>query len=215
MKKTLASLALAGVLTLSVGAVAAQAAPEYPAPSPGATISDSVIAPGQVVIYTAGGFDPFETVIINIVQTSTIAGGAIGSLGGGVSASMPLIIQPATPTSITTQADAKGFISVEVPLDMTGTFSISATGQTSGFTSAAQVVKVVVGGETGNGTAGGAGNGTGTGNDVAGAGNDGGLANTGLDAGVITWSIVGAGALAAGVGTVVVSRRRSRNTENA
>jgi LPXTG-motif cell wall-anchored protein len=202
MKKTLASLALAGILTLSVGTVAAQAAPEYPA-APGATVSDTTIVPGQAVTFSGQGMTPGEIVDVTVTQTSTVAGGAIGSIGGGVSMSKPLIIKPAAPVNYTTTAAADGSFAVPVSLDLTGTYTLTATGRTSQV-SVSQVVKVVTS------INGGAGAGAGTGTNVAGV-NDGGLANTGLDAGVLIWSIVGAGALAAGVSTVVVSRRRSRN----
>ncbi|WP_449372203.1 LPXTG cell wall anchor domain-containing protein [Arthrobacter psychrolactophilus] len=206
MKKTLATLALAGILTFSAGTVAAQAAPEYPA-APGATVSDTTVAPGQAVTFAGAGFTAGEIIDVTVTQTSTVAGGAIGSIGGGISMSKPLIIKAVAPASFTTTAAADGSFSVPVTLDQKGTYTLTATGRTSGV-SASQVVKVDAS------FAAGAGTGTGTGNNVAGAGSgvtDGGLASTGLDAGVLVWSIVGAGALAAGVGTVVVSRRRSRN----
>lgn len=198
MKKTLASLALAGFLTLSVGTVAAQAAPEYPSTQPGATVSEGTVVPGEDVIFSGTGFLPGEPIDITVTQTSVVAGGAIGSLGGGVSMSKPLIIKPAAPLNFSTTAAADGSFSVPVSLNLTGTYTLTATGRTSGV-SVTQVVKVV------------AAAGAGAGSDVA--NNDGGLANTGLDMGVLVWSAVGAGALAAGVGTVVVSRRR--NAQNA
>jgi LPXTG-motif cell wall-anchored protein len=39
------------------------------------------------------------------------------------------------------------------------------------------------------------------------------LANTGADSSLILWSLVGAGALAAGTASVVVARRRAKGTE--
>ncbi|ALV44562.1 hypothetical protein MB46_02550 [Arthrobacter alpinus] len=206
MKKTLATLALAGILTFSAGTVAAQAAPEYPA-APGATVSDTTVVPGQAVTFAGGGFTAGEIIDVTVTQTSTVAGGAIGSIGGGISMSKPLIIKAVAPASFTTTAAANGSFSVPVTLDQKGTYTLTATGRTSQV-SHSQVVKVVTLLDAGAG----AGAGAGTGNNVAGSGvTDGGLANTGLDAGVLIWSIVGAGALAAGVSTVVVSRRRSRN----
>ena len=203
MKKTLASLALAGILTFSAGAVAAQAAPNYPAEG-SATVSDTTVVPGQAVTFAGSGFAPGETIDVTVTQTSAVAGGAIGSLGGGVSMSKPLIIKPAAPATFTTTATAAGTFSVPVSLDLKGTYTLTATGRISGNT-VSQVVKVVTSLDAGNGT----GIPAGTGNNVA-DGDKGGLANTGIDTGVLVWSVVGAGALAAGVGTVVVSRRRSR-----
>lgn len=201
MKKTLASLALAGILTFSAGAVAAQAAPDYPAEG-SATVSNTTVVPGQAVTFAGSGFAPGETIDITVTQTSAVAGGAIGSLGGGVSMSKPLIIKAVAPTSFTTEATASGTFSVPVTLELKGTYTLTATGRISGNT-ATQVVKVVTSLDADNGT------GSGTGNTVA-DGEKGGLANTGIDTSVLVWSIAGAGALAAGVGTVVVSRRRSR-----
>ncbi|WP_425863773.1 LPXTG cell wall anchor domain-containing protein [Arthrobacter sp. TWP1-1] len=207
MKKTLATLALAGILTFSAGTVAAQAAPEYPAGAPSSTVSNTTVVPGQAVTFAGVGFTPGETIDITVTQTSTVAGGAIGSIGGGVSMSKPLIIKAVAPVSLTATAAADGSFSVPVTLDQKGTYTLTATGRTSQV-SVSQVVKVVTSLDAGAGA--------GTGNNVAGAGVEaGGLANTGLDAGVLVWSIVGAGALAAGVSTVVVSRRRSRNAQNA
>ncbi|WP_269938261.1 LPXTG cell wall anchor domain-containing protein [Arthrobacter sp. HY1533] len=202
MKKTLVSLALAGILTLSVGTVAAQAAPDYPAEG-SATVSDTVVVPGQAVTFAGSGFAPGETIDVTATQTSAVAGGAIGSIGGGISMSKPLIVKAVAPSTFTTQATAAGTFSLPVTLSANGTWTLTAVGRTSG-NKASQVVKVVTS-LPGSGS----GTGAGDGNTVA-DGEKGGLANTGIDTGVLVWSLVGAGALAAGVGTVVVSRRRSR-----
>ncbi|MCQ9163656.1 LPXTG cell wall anchor domain-containing protein [Arthrobacter sp. STN4] len=203
MKKALASLALAGILTLSVGSVAAQAAPnDYPAGPPSGSVSVAVVAPGQAFIFSGSGFTPGEAIFVTITLSNPVAGGAIGSMGGGVSASVPIIIKPvATPSSFTTTASSTGTFSVPVELDKTGTYTLTATGKTSGVT-VTQTVKVVAAAVNPSG------------NNVAGT-QPGGLASTGVDASVLVWSLVGAGALAAGVGTVVVSRRRSRASADA
>ena len=214
MKKTIASLALAGVLTLSAGTVAAQAAPEYPAAPPAASVSEGTVVPGQAFTFAGNGFTPGEIVDITVVQSSPVAGGALGSLGGGVSMSVPMIVQPAAPASYEAVAAADGSFSAPVTLDETGTYTLTATGRTSGV-SVSQTVKVVASLDAGAGTN----NGSGTNNEAgAGAGNTvadadkGGLANTGVDASVLVWSLIGVGALGAGVGTVVVSRRRNSAT---
>ena len=214
MKKTLASLALAGILTLSAGAVAAQAAPDssYAPAGPAATVSDSTVIPGQSFTFAGTGFTPGEIIDITVIQSSPVAGGAVGSLGGGVSMSVPMTVQPAAPASYEAVAAADGSFSAPVTLDETGTYTLTATGRTSGVT-VSQTVKVVASLDAGAGTN----NGTGT-NNEAGAGNTvadadkGGLANTGVDASVLVWSLIGVGALGAGVGTVVVSRRRNSAT---
>ncbi|WP_434618291.1 LPXTG cell wall anchor domain-containing protein [Arthrobacter sp. A5] len=208
MKKTLAAVTLAGILTLSAGAMAAQAAPdEYPS-APGATVSAGTVAPGQAVVFSGSGFTPGEIVDITVTMSSPVAGGAIGSVGG-MSMSVPMIIK-AAPVSLTATAAADGSFSANVPLEQTGTYTLTARGRTSGVT-VSQVVKVVA-------AAGTAADVTGTSADaaaVAGAANGTGLAYTGVDSGVLIWSLAGAGALAAGVSTVVVSRRRNRTAVDA
>ena len=203
MKKILASVALASLLTLSAGAVAAQAAPsDYPAGPPASTVSTGTVVAGEAVVFSGSGFTPGETIDITVIMTSPVAGGAIGSLGGGISASVPMIIQPAAPASFTAVADDNGAFSTPITLEQTGTYTLTATGRTSGVT-VSQVVKVVANIDAGVGN-----DGSGTGNDVA--GNDDGLASTGIDASVAVWSLIGVGALGVGVGSVVLSRRRNR-----
>lgn len=208
MKKTLATLALAGILTFSAGTVAAQAAPPaYPAGPPSGSVSISVVAPGQSFMFSGTGFTPGEAIFITITLSNPVAGGAIGSMGGGggVAASVPIIVKPAAPVYLTTTANAQGAFSTPVTLDKTGTYTLTAVGKTSGVT-VTQTVKVVANANAVPGNS--------NGNNVSGA-QPGALASTGVDSSVLIWSIVGAGALAAGVGTVVVSRRRSRVSADA
>ncbi len=202
LKKILAGVALAGLLTLSAGTVAAQAADgDYVAPPPASSVSTGTVIAGQAVIFSGSGFTPGEIIDITVTMTSPVAGGAIGSLGGGVSASVPMIIQPAAPITLTATADANGAFSTPITLNQTGTYTLTAKGRTSGVT-VTQVVKVVANTGAGVGN-----DGSGTGNNVA--GNEDGLANTGIDASVAVWSLIGVGALGAGVGSVVISRRRN------
>ncbi|MFQ4147861.1 LPXTG cell wall anchor domain-containing protein [Arthrobacter sp. LAPM80] len=213
MKKTLAGIALAGILTMSAGTMAAQAAPSdpYPAGAPASTVSTGTLTPGEALDFNGSGFIPGESIDITIVQTSTVAGGALGSMGGGISASVPIIIKPASTHNHTVTADANGAFATSISMDQTGTYTLAATGRTSGVT-VSQVVKVV----TSNGAgAGGNGSNAGSNNGNNAAGSNDGLASTGLDASVLVWSLVGVGALGAGVGTVVVSRRRNRQSANA
>lgn len=191
-----------------MGTVAAQAAPDYPA-GPSAVVSAGTVVPGQALSFGGSGFTAGEIIDITVTQTSAVAGGAIGSMGGGASMSVPVIIKPAASQSMTTVAAADGSFSTSITLNETGTHTLTATGRTSGVT-VSQVVKVVASLDS---EAGLSGSNNGAGSNVAGTEN-GGLASTGIDTGVLVWSIVGAGALAAGVGTVVVSRRRSRNSAN-
>ena len=118
MKKTIASLALAGVLTLSAG---------YPAAPPAASVSEGTVVPGQAFTFAGNGFTPGEIVDITVVQSSPVAGGALGSLGGGVSMSVPMTVQPAAPASYEAVAAADGSFSAPVTLDETGTYTPAST----------------------------------------------------------------------------------------
>ena len=202
LKKIFAGVALAGLITLSGGTVAAQAAPDYPAAPPSSSVSTGTVIPGQAFTFSGSGFTPGETIDVTVTMSSPVAGGAIGSLGGGMSASVPMIIKPAAPAAFSATADANGAFSTPITLDQKGTYTLTATGRSSGVT-ISQVVKVVASIDAGVGN-----NVSGTGNVVAG-GEDG-LASTGIDTSVLVWSLIGVGALGAGVGTVVVSRRRNR-----
>ncbi|WP_427016761.1 LPXTG cell wall anchor domain-containing protein [Pseudarthrobacter sp. P1] len=204
MKKSLAAITLAGMLTLSAGVASAQAAP-YPAP-PSSTVSSGTVTPGGSVVFSASGFTPGESITITVVFGGPTAAGVVGG-HGGASMSVPMIIKSADIVTKATAA-ADGSFSTNITLTDTGTYTLTATGDISGVT-ASQVVRVVA--ATGD-------NGSGTGTSGNGAvaddsNND--LASTGFDTSVLVWSLVGAGALAAGAATVVVSRRRSRQNADA
>ncbi|WP_285245710.1 LPXTG cell wall anchor domain-containing protein [Pseudarthrobacter sp. fls2-241-R2A-127] len=195
MKKTLAALALAGSIAL-VGSAPAMAA-TYPALPPAVGVSDGTPAPGQTFVFTAQGFRPGETVTITITITTT---GAANAGGTAVSAKIPVFQAPQT---LSATADAQGKISIPLAISEAGTYSITAKGNTSGVTVGPVTVTVAASlantGGTATGTTGGA--------PLA---NTGGLANTGVDSGLILWTLVGAGALAAGATSVVVVRRRAK-----
>lgn len=187
MKKTLAALALAGSIVL-VGSAPAMAT-TYPALPPAAGVSDGTVAPGQTFAFTAQGFRPGETVTITITVTAT---GAANAGGTAVSAKIPVFQAPQT---LSATADAQGKISVPLTINEAGTYSITATGNTSGITVGPVVVKVAASlANTGG----------------APLANTGGLASTGVDSGLVLWTLVGAGALAAGATSVVVVRRRAK-----
>ena len=195
MKKTFAALALAGSIAL-IGSAPAVAA-TYPALPPAASVSDGTVAPGETFIFTAQGFLPGETVTITITLVTT---GGANAGGAAVSAKIPVFQAPQT---LTAQADAQGKISVPLAINEAGTYSITATGNTSGITVGPVIVKVGAAlANTGNAVSGNRGG--------APLANTGGLANTGADSGLVLWTLVGAGALAAGATSVVVVRRRAK-----
>jgi LPXTG-motif cell wall-anchored protein len=193
MKKTLAALALAGSIAL-VGSAPAMAQGLYPALPPAASVSDGTVAPGETFTFTGQGFLAGETVTITV---TLVTGGAANAGGAAVSAKIPVFQAPQT---LTATADAAGKISVPLALNEAGTYQITATGNTSGVT--VGPVTVVVAAALSNP----GGNAAGSGNANAGAG----LAATGADSGLVLWTLVGAGALAAGATSVVVVRRRAK-----
>jgi LPXTG-motif cell wall-anchored protein len=204
MKKSLAALALAGSIAL-VGAMPAAAA-NYPAPSESIVVSDASVAVGQPITITASGFTPGESVIFTIERT----GPALAS-GGSVSAGSLSVTGriPLAPSNATAVANGNGSASTQVVFDEAGTYAVTATGQTSGVV--VGPVTVVVGTAALPNTGGNTGSGTEAGADLA---NTGGtpLANTGADSTLVLWSLVGAGALAAGTASVVVARRRAKGS---
>lgn len=190
MKKTLAALALAGSIAL-IGSAPAMAA-TYPALPPAAGVSDGTVAPGETFTFTGQGFLAGETVTITV---SVVTSGAANAGGTAVSAKIPVFQAPQT---LTATADAQGRIAVPIALNEAGTYSITATGNTSGVT--VGPVTVTVAASLAN--TGGA--------PLANTGSGAGLANTGADSGLVLWTLVGAGALAAGATSVVVVRRRAK-----
>lgn len=206
MRKSLAALTLAGSIALlgAVPAVANNA--NYPAPNTNATVSDASVAPGQPIIFGGTGFTPGEAITITVIPVGgqpLASGGSVSAGSLSVSARIPL-----APSTLGAVADGNGAFSASIVINEPGTYAITATGNSSGVT--AGPVTVVVGGTALSNTGGNAGDGTGT--NLA---NSGGvpLANTGADSSLILWSLVGAGALAAGTASVVVARRRAKSTE--
>ncbi|WP_416417117.1 LPXTG cell wall anchor domain-containing protein [Paenarthrobacter aromaticivorans] len=203
MKKSLAALTLAGSIAL-VGAVPAVAT-NYPAPNSSVAVSDASVAPGEAFTFSGTGFTPGEGITITVTPTGTPAasGGSVSAGSLSVSGRIPL-----APSTLGAVADANGAFAAPVAIDTPGAYTLTARGNSSGHT--VGPVTVVVGGTALSNTGGNAGTGTGL-------ANTGGvpLANTGADSSLILWSLVGAGALAAGTASVVVARRRAKNTEAA
>jgi LPXTG-motif cell wall-anchored protein len=203
MKKSLAALALAGSVAL-IGAVPALAA-DYPAPVTG-QVSDGTVAPGEPVIFSSvdGGFTPGESIQVTATLTGTPQ--AIGgSFSGGASMAVPAkITLPLAPLTFTTTANASGNFAIPLNLPADGIYTLTATGLTSHKTVTATVTVDAAAAGTGTGLA----NTGGTAGGTATSGTA--LANTGADTSLVLWSLVGAGALAAGVTSVVVVRRRAK-----
>lgn len=188
MKKTLAALALAGSIAL-VGSAPAMAG-TYPPLPPAATVSDATVAPGETFIFSGQGMLPNEPVTITVTP---VDGTAPAAGSQSVASKISIFMAPQT---LSATADAEGKFSVPVTINEAGTYSILATGNVSGNTVGPVTVRVVAAlANTG-------------GAPLANTGS--GLANTGADSGLVLWTLVGAGALAAGATSVVVVRRRAR-----
>lgn len=195
MKKSLAAIALAGSIAL-IGAVPAVAA-TYPAPPANAAVSDGTVGPGEQFVFRGNGFLAGEGLSISVTPGNPPA--ANGSSVSNGSRTVPTkITLPLAPQTFSTTADANGAFAFPLSISEGGTYTITATGLTSGKTATAVVT--VAG--TGLANTGGA--------PLANTGGGTALANTGADASLVLWSLVGAGALAAGATSVVVVRRRAK-----
>jgi LPXTG-motif cell wall-anchored protein len=192
MKKSLAALALAGSIAL-VGAVPAIANTPYPAPSTPGTVSDGTVAPGETFTFSGSGFLAGEAITVTV--TLTRAPQAIGgSFSGGASMAVPAKINlPLAPQTFATTADANGNFAFPVSISEAGTYTLTATGAVSGNTVTSSVTVASA---------------TGTGVATSGSASE--LADTGANSSMLLWSLVGAGALAAGATSVVVVRRRAK-----
>ena len=193
MKKSLAAIALAGSIAL-IGAVPAVAA-TYPAPPANAAVSDGTVGPGEQFVFRGNGFLAGEGLTITVTPGNPPA--ANGSSVSNGSRTVPTkITLPLAPQTFSTTADANGSFAFPLSISEGGTYTLTATGLTSGKTATA-VITVEGAGLANTGGAPLANTGTG-------------LANTGADASLVLWSLVGAGALAAGATSVVVVRRRAK-----
>lgn len=199
MKKTFAALALAGSIALVSSAPAMAAT--YPALPPQAAVSDGTVGPGENFVFRGQGFLAGERLIIRVTPGQAPASNGANIAGSRAVAARINVVAEAQTLSAT--ADAQGAVALPIAINEAGTYSITATGETSGVT--VGPVTVTVAASLAN-----------TGGSVAGTtggaplANTGGLANTGADSGLILWTLVGAGALAAGATSVVVVRRRAK-----
>ena len=153
----------------------------YPAPVPRATVSDGAPSRGETFTFSGLGFQAGETVTITLTQ----------GRGNG----------PARQT-YTVIANANGEFTLSLDIASPGGYTLTATGAASGKTASSFVN--VSGAAAGTALANTGG---------AALANTGGaaLANTGASPDLMLWSLVGAGALAAGATSVIVVRRRAKS----
>lgn len=201
MKKTLAALALAGSLALvgTAPAIAANYPPTPPIP-PQAAVSDFEVGPGEQFVFRGRGPFAGESLTIRVTPGNPPAASGAGVGNRSVAGRISVFAEPQT---LPAQADDQGNFSVPIAITEAGTYQITATGNTSGNTVGPITVVVDPGFATALSNTGG---GAALANTNGGAA----LANTGADSGLILWTLVGAGALAAGATSVVVVRRRAK-----
>ncbi|SLK17050.1 LPXTG cell wall anchor domain-containing protein [Arthrobacter sp. P2b] len=207
MKKTFAALALAGSLAL-IGSAPATAQGLYPVIPPQAAVSDGTVGPGEA--FTFSGQGPFrgERLTIRVTPGNAPAAGGANIAGGtSFSSKIGVFVEAQT---LSAQADSEGKFSVPVTIREAGSYLLTATSDVSGYT--VGPVRVVVAPGFANGGAAGAnaGGNNGTPASAALANSGSTLAATGADSGLVLWTVVGAGALAAGAASVVVVRRRAK-----
>lgn len=189
LKKSIAALALAGIIALTGTAPAV--ATTYPAPgNEQGTVSDGTIAAGESITFAGTGYIPGETINVSFQRT----GGKKNSDGE----------RPA-PSSFSAIADGTGAFSTSITFADSGRYTISAVGATSGNTRWAAIT--VNAGKGGGNNGGGKGASGFTGASSVTAVGATGQANTDADSSLVLWSLVGGGALAASAASAALIRR--------
>ncbi|WP_248759093.1 LPXTG cell wall anchor domain-containing protein [Pseudarthrobacter sp. SSS035] len=195
MKKTLATLALAGSLAL-VG-VAPALAVGYPASEPAAAVDDAAVAPGEQLIFSGGGMLANEPVDVTVTLIDSAAPAA-GTQSVGAKINVFL-----APETFSTTANAEGKFSLPLSFSDSGTYSITATGRISKTTVGPVTVQVdTTFAEAGAGAS------------LPNANGGAALANTGADASLLLWGAAGVGVLGLGAAGVILARR-NKATANA
>ncbi|MEV5051559.1 LPXTG cell wall anchor domain-containing protein [Arthrobacter sp. LAR12-1-1.1] len=195
MKKTLATIALAGSIAL-IGAFPAVAADKYPAPPANAAVSDGVVGPGADFVFRGKGFKAGEGLVIKVTPGTKPASTGASVNGRGMSVTGKITL-PLAPQQLSAKADANGAFALPLSISEPGVYTITATGLESGVTATSSITVEGAAVAPASTT-------TTTSTSTSG------LANTGADSNLMIWSLVGAGALAAGATSVVVVRRRAK-----
>lgn len=154
LKKTLASVGIAGMLVLGgVATGSAAFADNYPV-NEGVTISDNTLAPGASAVVTVigGSFDPGSQVTFSTSGPGVVANTLTSLVQAAVSGSSSVVK--------TASAEGGATANFTAPTGVTGTYSILAegvrNGQPASFVVDVSVVAASAGGSTGTGTANGA-----------------------------------------------------------
>lgn len=190
MKNTISILALAGSFAF-FGAGTASAADTYPTSASG-TVSTEKVAPGTSVTFSGSGILPAEPVSVAVDLTN----GSTAVAGTGVSS--PIILAQIVDTRTTT-ADPSGGFTTQFTLMEEGTYTLTATGLTSGHKVSASVVvdNALAASGSGSGTTGGS------------EAHEGNLARTGANSAMLLWGAAGLVALGTGATSLAVARRKN------
>jgi hypothetical protein len=94
--------------------------PYYPVEQDGAEVSSDVVAPGDAVTVSFGGFKPYSIVTISLEQIS--GGTALGSSIG------PIMLSSSSAKTVTEKADGEGVVTLDLTLPTGGTYSVRAAG---------------------------------------------------------------------------------------
>jgi len=168
----------------------------YPAPPANAAVSDGVVGPGADFVFRGKGFKAGEGLVIKVTPGTKPASTGASVNGRGMSVPGKITL-PLAPQQLSTKADANGAFALPLSISEPGVYTITATGVESGVTASSSITVEGAAVAPASTT-------TTTSTSTSG------LANTGADSNLMIWSLVGAGALAAGVTSVVVVRRRAK-----
>lgn len=199
MKKSLAALALAGSITIAGVTPAMAATPLYPGtPDECAVVLSGTVTVGVPFDFfssaSTGCFVPGAELSLTVVLDTApqaIGGGLTMGLGTAVPGK---INTPASKQTIKAKADTSGNFSTQVTIDAPGNYTVTATGAGGSYSTSVTAVTPTVSSASNSGASGDA------------------LASTGIDSGLLLWTLVGAGALAAGATSVVLVRRRAKSS---
>jgi hypothetical protein len=172
-------------------AFASPTEPYWPVEQDGGHVSSDVVAPGEAVTVSFGGFQPYSTVTISLKQvTPATSLGSATTLGTSVG---PIALASSSSKTVTEQADGEGFVRLDVTLPESGTYTVRAEGVDPSGAQRSVSTRV-----------------TATGND---AGSSVSPAQPGDGTGSAVVLALGAGFVVTAAGTALVVRRRTREPQ--
>ena len=155
-----------------------------------------MLARAPQFVFRGKGFKAGEGLVIKVTPGTKPASTGASVNGRGMSVTGKITL-PLAPQQFSAKADANGAFALPLSISEPGVYTITATGLESGVTATSSITVEGAAVAPASTT-------TTTSTSTSG------LANTGADSNLMIWSLVGAGALAAGVTSVVVVRRRAK-----